>query len=72
MRCMRLLTGERAGYYADFGSLADLAKALREVFVYDGRYSRYRDRIHGRPVVDLPGIALPGLRAKPRPGGQSR
>ena len=49
-----LLTGERAGYYADFGSLNDLAKSLRAVFVYDGRYSRYRDRIHGRPVVNLP------------------
>lgn len=49
-----LLTGERSGYYADFGSMADLAKALREVFVYDGRYSAYRDRLHGRPVQGLP------------------
>jgi maltooligosyltrehalose trehalohydrolase len=49
-----LLTGERGGYYADFGSMADLAKALREVFVYDGRYSAYRDRVHGRPVEGLP------------------
>jgi maltooligosyltrehalose trehalohydrolase len=49
-----VLTGERSGYYADFGSLADLAKSLREVFVYDGRFSRYRDRIQGRPVVNLP------------------
>ena len=49
-----LLTGDRGGYYADFGSFADLAKALRDVFVYDGRYSVYRDRIHGRPVVNLP------------------
>ncbi len=50
-----VLTGDRGGYYADFGTLADLAKSLREVFVYDGRYSRYRDRIHGRPVRGLPG-----------------
>jgi maltooligosyltrehalose trehalohydrolase len=49
-----VLTGDRSGYYADFGSLANLAKSLREVFVYDGRYSPYRDRIHGRPVVNLP------------------
>jgi maltooligosyltrehalose trehalohydrolase len=48
-----LVSGE-GGYYADFGSLADLAKSLREVFVYDGRYSPYRDRVHGRPVPDLP------------------
>ena len=50
-----VLTGERGGYYRDFGTLADLAKALREVFVYDGRYSPYRDRMHGRPVQGLPG-----------------
>ena len=49
-----VLTGDRGGYYADFGALADLAKSLREVFVYDGRYSLYRDRIHGRPVRNLP------------------
>jgi len=50
-----VLTGERSGYYADFGTLGDLAKALGEVFVYDGRYSAYRDRVHGRPVRGLPG-----------------
>jgi maltooligosyltrehalose trehalohydrolase len=49
-----VLTGDRSGYYADFGALAELAKSLREVFVYDGRYSPYRDRIHGRPVRNLP------------------
>ena len=32
-----MLTGERAGYYADFGALADLAKALTGAFVYDSR-----------------------------------
>jgi maltooligosyltrehalose trehalohydrolase len=48
------LTGDRSGYYADFGALADLAKSLREVFVYDGRFSSYRNRIHGRPVPNLP------------------
>jgi maltooligosyltrehalose trehalohydrolase len=52
------LTGDRSGYYADFGSLADLAKSLRDVFVYDGRYSPHRDRIHGRPVP----AALPASR----------
>lgn len=49
-----LLTGDRSGYYADFGSMADLAKALRDVFVVDGRYSVYRDCVHGRPVEGLP------------------
>jgi maltooligosyltrehalose trehalohydrolase len=50
-----VLTGERAGYYQDFGTLGDLANALSEAFVYDGRYSAYRDRVHGRPVRGLPG-----------------
>ncbi|HEV2273141.1 MAG TPA: DUF3459 domain-containing protein, partial [Acidobacteriaceae bacterium] len=39
----------------DFGSLADLAKSLQKVFVYDGKYSSYRNRRHGRPAVGLPG-----------------
>ena len=55
-----VLTGERDGYYADFGALADLAKALREVFVYDGRYSAFRKRRHGRPPVGLPGHSFLG------------
>ncbi len=50
-----VLTGEREGYYADFGRLADLAKSLRHAYVYDGRYSRFRRRRHGRPVVGLSG-----------------
>ncbi len=44
------LTGERAGYYADFGSLPTLAKALTGVFVHDGSWSSFRGRTHGRPV----------------------
>jgi maltooligosyltrehalose trehalohydrolase len=42
------------GYYADFGSLAQLAKALERTFVYDGQYSRYRHRVHGRSAAHLP------------------
>jgi maltooligosyltrehalose trehalohydrolase len=51
-----VLTGERAGYYADFGdgSLANLAKAITEAFVYQGQYSRYRQRNHGRSAIGLP------------------
>jgi maltooligosyltrehalose trehalohydrolase len=44
---------DRTGYYADFGSLAQLAKALERTFVYDGIYSTYRRRIHGRPTGAL-------------------
>lgn len=49
-----LLADDRNGYYADFGSFADLAKALERAFVYEGQYSAYRDHAHGRPIVDLP------------------
>ncbi|GIW07714.1 MAG: malto-oligosyltrehalose trehalohydrolase [Dehalococcoidia bacterium] len=55
-----VLTGERSGYYEDFGSLADLAKALREVYVYDGRYSAHRRRRHGRPATGLAGTRFLG------------
>ena len=41
------------GYYDDFGRMEYLAKALQHVFVYDGTYSRYRQRSHGRPVEGL-------------------
>ena len=44
---------ERKGYYEDFGSFERLAKSLAEMFVYDGVYSRYRKRTHGRPVRGL-------------------
>jgi len=45
-----LITGERQGYYADFGSLEVLAKVLTSVFLHDGTYSSFRERMHGRPV----------------------
>jgi malto-oligosyltrehalose trehalohydrolase len=45
-----VLTGERQGYYGDFGSLATLAKTLTRVFRHDGTYSSFRGRTHGRPV----------------------
>lgn len=41
------------GYYSDFGLISQLAKALEQVFVYDGLYSSYRKRVHGRPVGNL-------------------
>jgi maltooligosyltrehalose trehalohydrolase len=49
------LTGERQGYYQDFGPSADLARVLREPFLYAGTYSRTRDRRHGAPAGDLTG-----------------
>lgn len=50
-----VLTGERTGYYVDFGALADLAKALQNAYVYDGRYSAFRRKHHGRLPVGLDG-----------------
>ncbi|MBV9857581.1 MAG: malto-oligosyltrehalose trehalohydrolase [Streptosporangiaceae bacterium] len=44
------LTGERQGYYADFGSLAALAKTLTRVYFHDGTWSSFRGRTHGRRV----------------------
>lgn len=49
--CVRvLLTGNREGYYRDFSRPEHLAKALEQVFVYDGQYSPFRRRRHGMLV----------------------
>jgi len=50
-----ILTDDRHGYLGDFGSLADLSKALREGYVYDGRRSEYRRRRHGNSAKHRPG-----------------
>ncbi len=56
-----VLTGEKTAYYTDFGSLADLAKSLEDVFVYDGtRRSHHRDRRYGRLPVGLSGTRFLG------------
>lgn len=48
-----ILTSEHDGYYQDFGRLADLAKVVTEGLAYDGRYSSFRQRCHGRPATDI-------------------
>lgn len=48
-----ILTGERGGYYIDYGKLSHLAKALREGFVQTGGYSHYRKRRHGMPSTEF-------------------
>lgn len=50
-----LLTGETAGYYADFGGVEHVAQALQRAFVYDGSYSEFRDRRHGKRPEGLSG-----------------
>jgi maltooligosyltrehalose trehalohydrolase len=49
-----LLTGEQQGYYQDFGRCEELAKALRESFVYSWQYSPYRQSYHGSFAGDRP------------------
>ena len=49
-----LLTGERAGYYADFGGVGKLAKVFTEGFAYSGEYSSYRKRRFGNSARDIP------------------
>ena len=49
------LTGERHGYYADFGEASQLAKVLEQPYVYDGDYSPFRDRKHGARPEGLAG-----------------
>jgi maltooligosyltrehalose trehalohydrolase len=53
-----LLTGERTGYYQDFGGFGQLVKAFREGFVYSGQYSPYRRHRHGSSSRDVPAEKL--------------
>jgi maltooligosyltrehalose trehalohydrolase len=48
------LTGERAGYYADFDRFEHLAIAFRQAYVYTGQYSRHRKRSHGNSPSGIP------------------
>ena len=45
-----LLTGERQGYYEDFGEIAHLERAFRDTYVYNGIYSPRRKKIFGLPA----------------------
>lgn len=47
-----VLTYENKGYYEDFGKISDLAKTLKDGFVYDGRYSLHRKRDFGSSFKD--------------------
>jgi maltooligosyltrehalose trehalohydrolase len=55
-----VLTGERDGYYSDFGSISNIAKAIRHAFVYDGQFSPHRRRVHGRSTDGLSGHCFLG------------
>jgi maltooligosyltrehalose trehalohydrolase len=42
-----LLTGEREGYYSDFGDVHHLATTMRNGWFYAGQHSNFRRRRHG-------------------------
>lgn len=48
-----VITGERGGYYADFGTIDDLATGFEQPYIYAGRHSIFRQRQHGRPPIGL-------------------
>ncbi|HTU18947.1 MAG TPA: malto-oligosyltrehalose trehalohydrolase [Gemmataceae bacterium] len=49
------LTGERRGYYQDFGSPRQIAEVMVKPFLYAGGYSPHRHRKHGAPPEGLAG-----------------
>ncbi len=65
-------TGERNGYYQDFGSAKQLAKALTDPFLYAWDYSPHRDKKHGASPARTVRRSLRRLPAKPRSGRQPR
>ncbi len=50
-----LVTGEKTGYYSDFGTIEILCKSLNNAFVYDGIFSPYRKRTFGNKTTGLHG-----------------
>ncbi len=56
------VSGERQGYYADFGSLATLAQTLRHGYFHAGTYSSFRRRRHGRPLDTTQKTGIPATR----------
>ena len=53
-----LLTGDRAGYYEDFGQFSHLVKGFREGFVLSGGYSACRKRHHGNSSAEIHPVQL--------------
>ena len=49
-----LFTGEREGYYQDFGSAEQLTKAINEGFVFQGQMFNFWKRPRGEKPEDMP------------------
>jgi maltooligosyltrehalose trehalohydrolase len=56
------VSGERQGYYADFGSLETLAKTLCHGFFHAATFSSFRQRRHGRPLDTAKPTGIPATR----------
>jgi maltooligosyltrehalose trehalohydrolase len=53
---LRRAAGEKPmGYYADFNGVSHLAKAYRDAYVYDGQYSKERNKVFGASCKGMPG-----------------
>ncbi len=50
-----LVTGEKKGYYMDFGQPQQLSKSIKDVFVFDGQYSEFRKKSYGNSTKNNPG-----------------
>ncbi len=49
-----LITGERLGYYQDFGTIDQMVRAYRDGYVYSGLKSAFRGRRHGNSSREIP------------------
>lgn len=49
------ITGERKGYYGDYGSIECIATALKAGFIYTGQYSEFRKRCYGNSAAKFSG-----------------
>lgn len=49
-----VVTGEVNGYYEDFGKMSDIAKSLKDSYVYTGQYSVHRKKHFGALPADHP------------------
>jgi maltooligosyltrehalose trehalohydrolase len=48
------LTGERNGYYQDFGAIEPIVRALNEGYVFQGEHFNFWDGPRGTPARDVP------------------
>lgn len=48
-----ILTGERDGYYEDFGAFDQLVRIIQDGWLYQGDYSIHRQRRHGSSSRDI-------------------